>query len=227
MNEFKKDLTCNITLICVLAFSFVHILLLTLNLFSVTSLKFFEGFNYLIAYVLVVVCLGLYVFGFFIKKINGLEIPAWFRMMFYIAFYLFTNVYYSLGLFKNIYALVAFFVYIAFLVNIVSLSVFYNVQKDEKNRLKSTNKFLITSVFFYATAINALIQFVINVYKWIVVPNFKYSTLTMFVVEMSAMILVTIVMAVIFACSLNRTKTVVNGCLIKVGVKKSTRTIKQ
>lgn len=226
MNQFKKDLTCNITLISVLVFSVVHILILTLNLFGVTELSFHKGFNYLIAYILVIACLMLYVFGFFITKIKSLEIPTWFRMMFYIAFYLFTNVYYSLGLYGNIYFLIVFFAYIAFLVNIASLSVFYNTQKDEKNRLKSTNRFLLTSVFFYAVATNAIIQFLINTFKAFIVPNYEFSTLVAFVVEMSTMLLVTIVMTCIFYFSLQKTKALINGCLIKVGNAKSSRTSK-
>ncbi len=228
MNNFKKDLACNITLICVLALSAIHILLLTLDIFNVTQFAFFEGFNYLFAYILVAVCLMLYVFGFFITKIKSLELPKWFRIMFYVAFYLFTNVYYCLGLYQNIYALVAFFAYIAFLVNVISLSVFYNVNKDEKNRLKSTNKSLLTTVFFYSVAINALVQFVINAVKAFAFPNYVFTSLMAFVIEMSTMIFVTIIMMVVFAKSLNKTKSIINGCLIKVGNnKKNTRTINQ
>ena len=227
MNEFKKDLTCNITLITVLAFSVIHILLLTLNLFGVTELQFLGNFNYLVAYILVVVCSILYILGFFISKLQDLTIPKWFRMMFYIAFYLFTNVYYSLGLYENIYTLILFFAYISFLVNIASLTVFYNTQKDEKNRLKSTNKFLVTTVFFYAVAINAMIQFLINTFKAFAVPNYVFSTLSAFVIEMSTMLLVSIIMAVIFYQSLTKTKTLINGCLIKIGTTKSTRTVKR
>ena len=227
MNNFKKDLVCNITLICVLVFSFVHLTLLTLNLFGVTALEFRENFNYLIAYILAVVCLGLYVFGFFITKIKNLSIPAWFRMLFYIAFYLFTNVYYTLGLFGNIFALIAFFAYIAFLANIISLSVFYNVQKDEKNRLKSTNRFLLTSVFMYSVAINSIIMFLITTFKAFVFPNAELSTLVTFVIEMSTMLLVTIVVTLIFAGSLSKTKELINNCLIKTGEAKSNRSAKQ
>jgi len=228
MENFKKDLACNVTLICVLAFSVVHLLVLTLNLFGVTNIEFFENFNYLIAYILVIVCLGLYIFGFFISKFKNLEIPSWFRIMFYIAFFLFTNTYYTAGLYQYIYTVILFFAYIAFLVNIISLSVFYNIQKDEKNRLKSTNKYLITTVFFYATATNAIIQFIINIFKAFVVPKYIFSTLTVFVVEMSTMMLVTIIMAVVFAQSLKKTKYLINGCLIKIGnSNQSKRVVKQ
>ena len=228
MNEFKKDLACNITLISVLSFTLIHLLILTLNLFGVTELNFHANFSYLVAYILVIVCLLLYIGGFFISKAKDLVIPAWFRMMFYIAFFLFTNVYHICGFYHNIYTIILFFAYIAFLVNIIALSVFYNVQKDEKNRLKSTPKFLITTVFFYATAINALIQFVINMAKAFFLPKYQFATLMTFVVEMSTMLLVTIVMAVIFNASLKRAKNLINGCLIKVGNKnQNTRTAKQ
>jgi len=217
MNEFRKDLACNITLISVLSFTLIHLLILTLNLFGITNLTFFSGFSYIIAYVLVVVCLLLFVGGFFVTKIKSLVMPVWFRMMFYIAFYLFTNIYYIFGWYENIVMLVFFFAYISFLVNIIALSVFYNVQKDDKNRLKTTSNFLVTTVFFYAVAINALVQFALNMFKAFAVPNYQFSTLMAFVVEMSTMILVTIVMNIIFSMSLNRTKTIINGCLIKVG----------
>lgn len=228
MNEFKKDLACNITLISVLSFTLIHLLILTLNLFGVTELNFHEDFSYLVAYILVIVCLLLYIAGFFISKSKGLVIPAWFRMLFYIAFYLFTNVYHICGFYHNIYTIILFFAYVAFLVNIIALSVFYNVQKDEKNRLKSTSKFLITTVFFYASAINALIQFAINMFKAFIVPKYEFATLMTFVVEMSTMLLVTIVMTIIFSASLKKSKTLINGCLIKVGNNTpSTRTAKQ
>ena len=227
MNEFKKDLACNITLISVLSFTLIHLLLLTLNLFGVTNFELYEEFNYLVAYIFIIVCLLLYVAGFFIAKKKDLVIPVWFRMMFYIAFYLFTNVYYICGFYHNIYSIIVFFAYVAFLVNVIALSVFYNVQKDEKNRLKSTPKYLVTTVFFYATAINALIQFAINMVKAFFLPKYAFANLLTFVVEMSTMLLVTIIMAIVYTCSLNKTKTVVNGCLIKVGTKKSTRTVKQ
>ena len=228
MNEFKKDLACNITLISVLSFTLIHLLILTLNLFGVTELQFNANFSYLTAYILVIVCLLLYIGGFFITKAKNLEMPAWFRIMFYIAFYLFTNVYHICGFYHNIYTIILFFAYIAFLVNIIALSVFYNVQKDEKNRLKSSPRFLLTTVFFYATAINALIQFAINMVKAFCLPKYQFSNLLTFVVEMSTMLLVTIVMAIIFSVSLKKSKNLINGCLIKVGNNKpSTRSAKQ
>ena len=219
MNEFKKDLACNITLISVLSFTLIHLLLLTLNLFGVTDFNLYYEFNYLVAYILVVVCLLLYVGGFFLSKTQGLVIPVWFRMMFYIAFYLFTNVYYICGFYHNIYSIIVFFAYVAFLVNVIALSVFYNVQKDEKNRLKSTPKYLVTTVFFYATAINALIQFAINMVKAFLLPEYAFSNLLTFVVEMSTMLFVTIIMAIVYYRSLAKSKTLINGCLIKVGNK--------
>lgn len=215
MNNFKKDLACNITLISVLTFSIVHILLLTLDLFGVTNFNTPDYFNYIVAYVLVVLCLGLYVFGFFITRFKGLTFPVWFRIMFYIAFFLFTNTYYITGWFANIYAVIFLFAYISLLVNILSLSIFYNVNKDEKNRLKTPANYLIASVFFYSVAINAIIQFIINIFKAFLFSEFVLSTLTAVVVEFATMLLVSIIVAIVFNKSLNGSKTIVNACLIK------------
>ena len=103
--SFREDLLCNVTLICTLSFSVIHLLILTLNLFGVTRFVFHENFNYIVAYILVVASLALYVFGFYIYKFARLYIPAWFRMLFYIAFYLFTNIYYILGWFNALVGL--------------------------------------------------------------------------------------------------------------------------
>ena len=215
MSNFKKDLACNISLITVLVFTVVHILVLTLNLFGATDFAVPDYFNYIVAYVLVILSLGLYIFGFFITKIRGLILPVWFRIMFYFAFFVFTNTYYLSGLFANIYAVIFLFAYISLLVNILSLSIFYNVNKDEKNRLKTPTSYIIASVFFYSVAINAIIQFVINIFKAFLFKEFVFSTIMATVVEFSAMLLVSIIVAVVFNKSLKGTKGVINACLIK------------
>ena len=81
-------------------------------------------------------------------------------------------------------------------------------------------------MFFYAVAINAMIQFAISMFKAFIVPNYALGTLMVFVIEMSTMMLVSIIMAIVFACSLKKTKTLVNACLIKVGLQRTTRTTK-
>ena len=214
--SFKDDLLCNITLICVLTFACVHLLLITLNIFGVTRFGLHENFNYTIAYVLVIVSLALYVFGFFIYRFTNLYIPAWFRMLFYIAFFLFTNVYYICNWFDSMIGLIFFFVYIAFLMCIISLSIYFNTQKDEKNRLKIAPKSLIASVFFYSVAGNALLQFVINLVKVIFFESYKFTTLSAYLIEFGTMIAVCSLISIAFEISLSRTKTFINACLIKV-----------
>lgn len=216
MSNFKKDLACNITLITVLVFTAVHILVLTLNLFGATNFAVPKNFNYIFAYVLVVLCLALYIFGFFVTRIRGLVLPVWFRILFYVAFFLFTNTYYITGWFENIYAVIFLFAYISFLINIASLSIFYNVNKDEKNRLKTPTSYLVTSVFFYAVAINAIFQFFTNLIKALFFLTFTLSTIAACVVEFAVMLFVSIIMAIIFNSSLKGSKILINECLIKV-----------
>lgn len=218
--SFKEDLLCNITLICTLAFSCIHLLLLTLNLCGVARFELHENFNYIVAYILVIVSLALYIFGFNIYKLANLYIPSWFRMMFYIAFYLFTNVYYILGWFNSLVGLIFFFAYIAFLTCIISLSIYFNTQKDEKNKLKIAPKSLIASVFCYSIACNALLQFVINLIKVIFFESYKYTTLSAYLIEFGTMIAVCSVVLISFALSLAGTKTYINACLIKVNKRK-------
>lgn len=222
MNNFKKDLACNITLITVLTLTVLYLITLTLNLFGVFNIVFYESFNYILAYILVILCLMLYILGFFISRVNRLNIPKWFRILFYVAFFLFTNVYYMLNWFSSMIGLIFFFSYLAFLINVIALSIFYNVQKDEKNRLKSTKRFLLTSVFFYSIAVCAFVQYLVNLTKIVIFPTYVFNTLTAFVIEMSVMLVVTIIMTMLYAMSLNKRKYIINACLIKVDRKQKT-----
>lgn len=214
--NFREDLLCNITLICTLSFTCIHLLLLTLNLFGVTRFGLNYNFSYIVAYILVIASLALYILGFYIYRFTNLYIPKWFRMLFYIAFYLFTNVYYILGWFSSVLGLVFFFAYISFLMSIISLSIYFNTQKDEKNKLKIAPKSLVTSVLFYSIAGNALLQFIINLVKVIFFKTYKLATLATYLIEFGTMIGVSIAVAIAFAISLARTKTFINACLIKV-----------
>lgn len=215
MNNFKKDLACNITLISVLACSLIHLTFLILGIFDVVNLKTTTSFNYIVAFVLVIVCLALYILGFFISIQQKLAIPSWFRIMFYVAFFVFTNTYYLAGLYENIWFLLIFFAYISVLINIICLSLFYNIQKDEKGRLKTSAKYLCTCVCFWSIAICSFVQFVVNFMKAFVFDTYVFSTLKVFAFEYMVMFAVCIAMAIIYYLSLIQTKTLVNGCLIK------------
>lgn len=216
MNGFKKDLACNITLIVALTFTLLHLLLITLDLFGAVSLHIYEGFNYIVAYVLIILCLALFIFSFFITRFKNLEVPAWFRIVFYVAFFLFTNTYYIVGGYKNIFSIIVFFVYLSFLSTVANISVFYNVQKDEKNKLKTSRNYIVTSVFFYSLGTNAIIELFITAFKSFVFPNYEFTTVNTFIIEMSTMILTTIILCFIISMSLKRTKRLVNSCLIKI-----------
>ena len=213
---FKEDLLCNITLICTLAFSGIHLLLITLNLLGVTNFELYANFSYVIAYILVIASLALYIFGFYVYHFSRIYMTAWFRMLFYIAFYLFTNVYYILNWFNTLVGLIFFYAYISFLACIISLSIYFNTQKDDKNKLKISPKSLISSVFFYAIAGNAIVQFVVNLVKIIAFPNYEFSTLPIYIAEFGTMIAVTAIVTIAFSMSLARSKTFINACLIKI-----------
>ena len=215
MKDFKKNLATNITLIVVLVFTLIHLFLLTLNVFSVTSFKIYDNFNYFIAYVLVIISLILYIFGFFIEKVTKLVIPAWFEILFYIAFFLFTNTYYILNAYSNIFTMIIFFAYLSLLVTIANISVFYHTQKDENNKLKASKNYIITSIFFYSVGTNAIIELFVTAIKAFVFPNYALTTLNSYIVEFSVMVLVSIVMTFALSVSLSKSKRFINACLIK------------
>ncbi len=211
----KNEFACNLTLSFALFFTAIHLLLISFNLFGITSFSVPEKFSYVAAYILALCCLALYIFGFSISKFKSIMFPSWLRIMFYIAFFLFTNTYYLAGLYLNKIGIIIFYAYIAFLINILSVSIFYNVQKDEKNRLKASNKFITFSVLCYSLAFSTVIQFVVSAVKILFFESGITSTLSYFVLSMSAMIVVNIALYIAFLVSLKKTKKFINACLVK------------
>lgn len=227
MNNFKKDLACNITLIFILVATAVHILVITLNLFGATHFVFAYNFSYIVAYIMVILCLLLYCLGFFISSQKRIVFPSWLRILFYFAFFIFTNIYHLFGLYDNYIFNIFFFMYIAFLINIVSVSVFYNVQRDEKYRLKTSKGFITTSVFLYSTGAMLILEFLVTAIRLFIFPTSPMSNLTMTVIELSSCLFVSIVMLILFDLSLSKSKKFINSCLVKYITKSPQRTIKE
>lgn len=206
-----------ILLYTALVLSGLWIVMLSLGLFNVLdySKVVGENFNYIWAYVIVIVGLLLYIGFMFIEKWRNLIIPNWFKNLFYVAFFVFTNIYYFFGLFNHIASLIVFDIYLASLLNILAVSLFYNTQKDAKNMVKTTDKFLVFSTFAYSLT-GSLIYFVIvSLIKVIAQTNGIFASLALFVTEASVMIVVSLVFALIFAMSMKKQRKVVNACLIK------------
>ena len=225
--NFKKDLASNIVLICVLAFSGIHLLLITLNLFNVTHFALPTNFSYITAYILMIICFCLYILGFWIERLKNLKIPTWFKMTFYISFFLFTNVYYILGLYYNLFFSLVFVACLALFFNICGLSVYFNMTKDDKNKLKASTKELIFNSTAYSIVLCALSLFVISTMKVLFCSTFVFSSLTSFVFEMLTMLVTTAIVATIFAISHRKKKIVINNCLIKIIPKTISPSIKQ
>lgn len=215
MKSLKKDLACNISLIVVLMFTFIHLLLLTFNLFNVTSFALPEYFNYIFAYVLVGISLLFYILSFLYSAKINFDFPSWLKIMFYFAFFMFTNTYYILGWFEKIWAIIILFVYVSFIISIASLSIFYNAQKDEGNRLKASAKFIISSTALYSLGFQFVLMFLVQTLKVIAFGSSVNAVLKMFVIESASMIGVTIIVSIIFYLSLIHNKSLINACLVR------------
>lgn len=216
MNKFKNNLISNITLIASLICTIAHLILLTVNVFKETPTMFFEGFSYLVAYLLIVLSLGLYLFCFYITRVGKLKIPAWFESIFYVAFFIFTNTFYITNAYSSIPAIIFLFAYIAMLSTIANVSVFYHAHKDDKNRLVVSKHYIITSIFFYSTGTNAIIQMLVTIVKTFMFPAYMFTTLECVIIESCTMLLVTIIMSILFYLSLSKTKRLINRCIIKI-----------
>jgi len=226
MSKFKKNLTINITLICVLAFSAIHLTMLILNLFNAFNFELPNNFSYITAFILMILCLALYIIGFYVETKKTLKIPTWFKMVFYVAFFIFTNVYYILGLFQNLIFNLIFVAYLAFVLSVISLSIYYNTNKDEKNVLKATTKQLTFGVINISISLTSLVLFLIEVFKVIFFANAALSTLLTFVFEMFATLIVIATTSTIFALSHKKSKILINKCLIKTIPKPVYRSVK-
>lgn len=206
-----------ILLYSVLVFSVTHLTFLLLSLFNVVPMKFLEHvkFNYVIAFVLVGICLLLYIAFMFIEKSKRLNIPEWFKDVFYVGFFVFTNIYYLLGLYSNIISLVIFYIYLAFVINIISLSIFFNIQKSETNVLKTTTTYTVFTTFTYSVAFFAMLETIISAFKILFVKTSTFATLSMLIIDMCIGVLVSLMFAIAFAISMTKRKKLINGCLIK------------
>lgn len=216
MKSFKKNLIGNITLICIISFSIVHLTLLTLNLFNVLNFALPKNFSYITAYILMIFCFALYFAGFWIEAIKSLKVPNWFKIVFYVGFFIFTNVYYILDLFNNLFFVIVFIAYISFILNICALSLYFNINKDEKNKLKSTTKELTFGTTTYSLSLCSLALFIISAIEVLFFKAYALALLSTFVIEMLAMIIATSIMSIIFATSHKKSKLLINGCLIKI-----------
>ena len=107
-----------------------------------------------------------------------------------------------------------FYVYLSIVLTILSISIFYNVQKDEKNVVKSSNKFTAVSTFTYSTSMFLIIETLISLVK--VIFKATENALTVFLINSSVAILVSLIISVIFYFSLSRNKKFINACLVRV-----------
>ncbi len=207
----------NILLYSAIVLSGLWIIMLSLGMFEVFNLYKVAGtnFNYWWAFAIVIVCMLLYIGFLFIEKIKNLDIPAWFKNLFYVAFFVFTNVYYLFGLYHTIAGIVIFDICFAALINILAVSLFYNTQKDAKNAVKTTDKFLVFSCFCYSSAAILIYQLIVGICKCFAKKLIITNIAALFVTEISTMLCVTFVFAIIFTLSMRGSRRLVNNCLIK------------
>lgn len=200
--------------IIVFVLSALHLTFLLLNLFNVFNIKVLDRstFNYIIAFILLGVCLILYFLLMLLEKVWKFNMPNWLKCMFYIGFFVFTNIYYTFGLFEIFWTIIAFYVYLGFILNIISLSVFFNLQKTDNGIIKTNNVFVATFIFCASVATATLIEIIIASIKLLTNASLLATT---FIANLCAIILVSLLMSTMFYLSLAKSKKIINKCLIK------------
>ena len=219
MEKTKKHIKIsNILLWCTLLFSLVHFTFLMLGLFNVLTPDCLnrEHFSYITAFILVSVCLLIYILFVFIANKNNLVFPEWFLILFYIGLFMFTNTYYYLGWHENFIGISFIYAFAAVMFVIISLSAFYNTQKDKNGYLKTTTNYASATILAYSIALGTVAELIVSALKLIFIPNTIYASLSLFVLDISIIVLVSSIFAIMFYISLNRNKKLINGCLIKI-----------
>ena len=102
------------------------------------------------------------------------------------------------------------------MVTVINISVFYHTQKDENNKLRATKNYIITSIFFYSAGTNAILELLITLVKYLAFPNFALTTVGAVLLELSTMLITSVVMTILLYWSLSKRKAFINACLIKV-----------
>lgn len=218
MKNTKKVSLSAITLYCLFGLSAVHFVFLMLGLFNVLTPNCLnrEGFNYIVSFVLIALTLAFYVIFLVIESKKNLVVPVWFKMVLYIGLYIFTNVYYYLGWYESIAGIVVAYVFLAFIINIFSLAIFYNSQKAESGMLKVSTTYTGFSVFMISLGFAVIFETIVSTFKIGLIRGSEFATLSMTVIDLCTYMLVSLVMCILFTLSHAKSKRLINGCLIKV-----------
>lgn len=206
----------NSFLIGALVLSVAHFVILMLSLFNVinTSAVINPNFNYFVAFALIVIGLILYVISLFVEEKSKLSVPTWLSCTFYLAFFVFTNVYYFFGLYNQLLTNLIFYLVLSVLISILSLSIYYNALKELDGTLNNKNRFIGVVLFAISISISVLVVFVVNIIKFIV--NHNINITVHFLASFGILILSALVFAVLFSESIKKTKKFANACLIVV-----------
>ena len=206
-----------------LGLSVCFLILLTLGLFGIVVPSWIKNgnFNFLVGYIFIALNLILDIIFMIIETKKKLVIPEWFRVVFFIGFFIFTNVYYYFRLFSIVYTEILFYIYLATVLSVLSISIFFHVQKDEKNVAKVNNKYAAVSTFTYATSMFLIIETLITAIKVISSSNLQ-NGLLLFLINSCITICVNLIFATIFYFSLTKKKKFINACLVHTVKKEET-----
>lgn len=172
-----------------------------------------DAFSYIVAFVLLGVCLLLFIALMLTEKLGKFSLPSWLKCVLYVGFFVFSNIYYFFGLFDYTITLIFFYVYLGFVLSVLSLSIFYNLQKTEAGIIKTNSSFVSFFTFCSTLAIGTIIELVVCSIK--ILAGTTALPATAFIVSICSMMIVSLIMAVAYYISLEKSKKFINLCLIK------------
>ena len=218
MKQTKNLSFSTILLYILVGLSAVHFVFLMLGLFNVLTPSCLErnSFNYIVAFVLLVLLLAVYILFIFVQTKKNLVIPTWFKIVLCVGLYVFTNVYYYVGLYQTLAGIIVAYVFLAIVLNIFALSIFFNSQKAENGYLKTTPSYAGFSILSISTCLATIFEIIVSVCKIIINQSSSFASLSMIVIDLCTVLLVSIIFCFVFTISLSKSKKAINSCLIKV-----------
>ncbi|MBO4569781.1 MAG: hypothetical protein J5689_00995 [Clostridia bacterium] len=206
-------------LIGALVLSVAHFVILMLTLFNVINASSVlpANFNYFVAFALIAVCLALFTIALFVESKKQLIVPTWLAVSFYCCFFIFTNIYYFFGLYNIFLTNLLFYVVLAVLVSILSLSIYYNELKALDGTLENKNRYLGYVLFSISVSISLIFELIVMLIKYISNPNVNLTVHAL--ASFGILILGALIFAVLFTESIKKTKRFANACLIKINTK--------
>ena len=209
----KKIKISDIFLYVAIFLTFAFLIFVTIDLFTSLNSRIVGSFtpNFLLTYLMMSISTIIYILLLIFERKN-LNFPEWFKCFLIFSVFVFCSIYPYLNLFTIIYTDILYNVVFSIIINIISISIFYNLLKDNNNNLKS-KPFTLSLFCFSFTVMFAVIIELIEVLFNIIIRSENIVSINL-IIDLLVIICSSIILNIIFFISLKTDKKLINSFLI-------------